>query len=108
MQGIATKGKTTMGWFYGFKLHLIINDRGEILSFYLSEANTDDRNMKVIESMTKNIFGKLYGDRGYVSQKLADFLWNDGVHLVYKRRKNMKKQNLSDTDKILLRKRASY
>ena len=106
MQGIATKGKSTMGWFYGFKLHLIINDQGEILSFYLSEANTDDRNIKVIESMTKNIFGKLYGDRGYISQKLADFLWNDGISLVYKRRKNMKKQNLSDTDKILLRKRA--
>lgn len=102
----ATKGKGTMGWFYGFKLHLIINDRGEILSFYLTRANVDDRNLKVISSLTENIFGKLFGDRGYISQALTDFLWNDGIHLVYKRRKNMKSQNLSDTDAILLRKRA--
>ena len=103
---IASKGKSTMGWFYGFKLHLIINDKGEILSFYLSEANVDDRNLKVLSTLTRNIFGKLFGDRGYISQKLADFLWNDGISLVYKRRRNMKKQNLSDEDKLFLRKRA--
>ena len=56
--------------------------------------------------MTKEVFGKLFGDRGYISQKLAEYLWNEGVELIYKRRKNMKKMNLSDTDKILLRKRA--
>jgi hypothetical protein len=106
LKSFATKGKGTMGWFYGFKLHLIINDKGEILSFYLTKANVDDRNIKVINSLTENIFGKLYGDRGYVSKALADFLWNDGIHLIYKRRKNMKEQNLSDIDKILLRKRA--
>lgn len=106
LKHFATKGKSTMGWFYGFKLHLIINDKGEILSFYLTKANVDDRNIKVISSLTENIFGKLYGDRGYISQALADFLWNDGIHMVYKRRNNMKSQNLSDTDKILLRKRA--
>lgn len=103
---IATKSKSTMGWFFGFKLHLIINDKGEILSVYLSKANTDDRSMHVMEQLTKNLFGKLFGDRGYISQVLADYLWNDGVHLVYKRRKNMKTQNLSDTDRILLRKRS--
>ena len=56
--------------------------------------------------MTKEVFGKLFGDRGYIDQKLAEYLWNDGVELIYKRRKNMKSMNLSDTDKILLRKRA--
>jgi hypothetical protein len=106
MKGFAAKGKGTMGWFFGFKLHLIINDKGEILSFYLTKGNVDDRNIKVISSLTENIFGSLYGDRGYISKALADYLWNDGIHLVYKRRKNMKKQNLSDTDKLLLRKRA--
>ena len=105
-KGIATKSKSTMGWFYGFKLHLIINDKGEILSFCFSKANVDDRNQKIISVMTTDVFGKLFGDRGYISQKLAEYLWNDGVELVYKRRKNMKKMNLSDTDKILLRKRA--
>jgi len=105
-KNIATKGKGTMGWFYGFKLHLIINDKGEILSFYLSKANTDDRNMNIINVLSKNMFGKLFGDRGYISKTLADYLWNDGIHLVYKLRKNMKKQNLSDIDKILHRKRS--
>jgi Transposase DDE domain len=106
MDGFATKGKSTMGWFYGFKLHLIINDKGGILSFYLTQAIVDDRNIKVIKSLTENIFGSIYADRGYISKILSELLWNDGIHLVYKRRSNMKSQNLSDTDKLLLRKRA--
>jgi hypothetical protein len=105
-KGLAQKSKSTMGWFYGFKLHLIINDKGEILSLCFSKANVDDRDKKVMTVMTKEIFGKLFGDRGYIDQKLAEYLWNDGVELIYKRRKNMKKMNISDTDKILLRKRA--
>lgn len=105
-KGFAQKSKSTMGWYYGFKLHLIINDKGEILSFCFSRANVDDRDQKVMSIMTKEVFGKLFGDRGYIDQKLAEYLWNDGVELIYKRRRNMKKMNLSDTDKILLRKRA--
>lgn len=104
--GMATKSRGTMGWFFGFKLHLVINDKGEILSFYLTKANVDDRNMNVISALTECVFGKLIGDRGYISKALADFLWNDGIHLIYKTRRNMKKQNLSDEDKLLLRKRA--
>ena len=103
---IATKGKGTMGWFYGFKLHLVINDQGEILSYYLSKANVGDRKIQVINCLVKNMFGKLYGDRGYISKSLADYLWNDGISLIYKRRRNMKSQNLSDEDKLFLRKRA--
>jgi len=105
-KGIAKKAKGTMGWFFGFKLHLIINDRGELLSFYLSRANTDDRNRKIINCLVQSIFGKLFGDRGYISKVLAEYLWNDGIRLIYKTRKNMKEQNLSDVDRILLRKRA--
>ncbi|MBK9743448.1 MAG: IS982 family transposase [Saprospiraceae bacterium] len=105
-KGIAQKSKSTMGWFFGFKIHLIINDKGEILSFCFSKANVDDRDPQIMSIMTKEIFGKLFGDRGYIDQKLAEYLWNDGVELIYKRRKNMKSMNLSDTDKILLRKRA--
>lgn len=105
-KGIATKSKSTMGWFYGLKLHLIINDKGSILNFCFSRANVDDRNQDIMKVMVQKVFGKLFGDRGYISQKLAQYLWNDGVELIYKRRKNMKKMNLSDTDKILLRKRA--
>ncbi len=105
-KGIAEKGKSTMGWFYGFKLHLIINDKGELLSFYLTKGNVDDRNIDVMSSMTQDIFGKLFGDRGYISQALAELLFQDGIQLITKIRKNMKKQNLSDVDAILLRKRA--
>ncbi len=103
---VASKGKSTMGWFFGFKLHLIINDKGEILSFYLTKGNVDDRNIEVLKTMTKDIFGKLFGDRGYISKALSELLFNDGIQLITKVRKNMKKQNLSSQDQILLRKRA--
>ena len=93
-EGLAKKGKSTMGWFFGFKLHLIINDRGELLSFYLSEGNVDDRNVEIMTAMTKDIFGKLFGDKGYISKALAELLFQDGIQLMTKVRKNMKKQNL--------------
>ena len=105
-KGIATKGKSTMGWFFGFKLHLIINDKGELLSFYLTKGNVDDRNIELMTAMTKEVFGKLFGDKGYISKALAQLLFQDGIQLITKVRKNMKKQNLSDVDAILLRKRA--
>jgi len=103
---IAEKGKSTMGWFFGFKLHLIINDKGELLSFYLTKGNVDDRNIELMTAMTKEVFGKLFGDKGYISQALSELLFQDGIQLVTKVRKNMKKQNISDVDAILLRKRA--
>ncbi len=105
-KGVAVKGKSTMGWFFGFKLHLIINDKGEILSFYLTKGNVDDRDVKVLTTMTKDVFGKLFGDKGYISKALSELLFNDGIQLITKVRKNMKQQNLSSEDQILLRKRA--
>jgi hypothetical protein len=102
----AERGQCSIGWFYGFKLHLIINDKGEILAFYLTKGNVDDRNMRHMAKMTENIFGKLFGDKGYISKILADFLWGNGIQMITKPRKNMKGFNLSQTDKILLRKRA--
>ena len=105
-KGLASKGKSTLGWFFGFKLHLIVNDRGELLSFYLTKGNVDDRNIEVMTAMTQDIFGKLFGDKGYISKALAELLFQDGVQLMTKVRKNMKEQNLSDVDAILLRKRA--
>lgn len=104
--GIAAKGKSTMGWFYGFKLHLIINDRGEILSFVITRGNVDDRVPLEMDSFVRNIFGKLYADRGYISKRLAEILFVDGIHLVYKLRNNMKGGELPLKDRIMLRKRA--
>lgn len=105
-KGIAKKGQSSLGWFYGFKLHLIINDKGEILDFVITQGNVDDR--KPLEDMElhKNIFGKLYGDKGYISKDLFEKLFVDGVHLVTKIRKNMKNSLMLMQDKIALRKRA--
>ena len=105
-KNLAKKGKGTLGWFFGFKLHLVINDKGEILGFHLTTGNIDDRDIKVMQSITKDVFGKLFGDRGYISKALTDLLFQDGIQLITKVRKNMKGQNLTQTDKILLRKRA--
>ncbi len=103
---VAERGQCSIGWFYGFKLHLIINDRGEILSFYLTKGNVDDRNVKLMASMTQKIFGKLFGDKGYISKALAELLWGNRIQMITKPRKNMKDFNISQADKIMLRKRA--
>ncbi len=103
---VARIGKSSMGWFFGFKLHLIINDKGEILSFYLSKANVDDRNSRIITAMTKEVFGKLFGDKGYLAKALADILFTDGIQLITQVRRNMKAKVLSNEEKLLLRKRS--
>ena len=101
--GIAARGKTTMGWFFGFKLHLIINNVGELLGFCLTPGNTDDR--KPVQKLTKGLSGKLFGDRGYLSKQLFEELLQQGLQLVTTVRKNMKNRLLSVMDKLLLRKR---
>ena len=105
-KGIADRGKSSTGWFYGFKLHLVVNDKGEILSFYLTPGNVDDRDLKVVESLAKDLFGKLFGDKGYLSKKVSQILYSKGVHLITKLKKNMKNKLMLMEDKILLRKRA--
>ena len=91
-RGLAERGKTSMGWFYGFKLHLIINDRGEIISFAITPGNADDR--EPVPRMAKGLFGQLFGDKGYISQKLTEALLAMGVRLVTPLRKNMKPKML--------------
>lgn len=105
-KGLAKVGKSTVGWFFGFKLHLIINDKGEILSFYLSQGNTADSNARLITKMTKQIFGKLFGDKGYISKALSDLLFGNGIQLTTAVRRNMKQKALSNEEKLLLRKRS--
>jgi len=104
--GIATKGNGTLGWFFGFKLHIIINDKGEILNFVITQGNTDDRQPLYSKEFTQSIFGKLFGDRGYISQKLQEFLFVDGIQLITKMRNNMKGGEIPLKDKLILRKRA--
>jgi hypothetical protein len=100
----ARRGKTSMGWFYGFKLHLAVNDRGELLACCLTPGNIDDR--KPVPAMVKNLRGKLFGDRGYLSAPLTQLLFEQGLQLMTKLRKNMKNQVMHLSDKLLLRKRA--
>jgi hypothetical protein len=103
-RGIASRGKTSTGWFFGFKLHIIINECGDILSWALTPGNVDDR--QPMHQLTKNLLGKVYGDKGYISQELFEALFSKGVELVTKRRKNMKNKLVSEFDKCMLRKRA--
>lgn len=105
-KGIAQKGQCSLGWFYGFKLHIIINDRGEILDFIITPGNVDDRKPLNDMDLHKRIFGKLYGDKGYISKDLFERLFVDGVHLITKIKKNMKNSLMLLQDKIALRKRA--
>jgi hypothetical protein len=104
--GLAERGKTSMGWFYGFKLHLITSEQGELINLAITPGNVDDRDPKVIDKLTHKIFGKLFGDKGYLSQKLFEELLEKGVTLITRVKKNMKNRLLSLMDKLLLRKRA--
>ena len=104
--GIAQRGKSTMGYFFGFKLHFVINDKGEILSFVITPGNTDDREPLKNKKFVEQIKGKLYADKGYVSKKLTEILFVDGLHLITYIRNNMKNVLMEMKDKILLRKRS--
>lgn len=99
----AERGKTSLGWFYGFKLHLVINTHGELLSIHLTPGNIDDR--APVVALARPVFGKLYADKGYISQDLRQTLKPEGVDLIYKVRKNMKPEDLSDFDALMLKKR---
>nr|WP_246067688.1 IS982 family transposase [Changchengzhania lutea] len=103
---IATIGKSTMGWFYGFKLNIIINDKGELLDFIITQANVDDRTPLKQDNFLKNIFGNLYADKGYISKQLSALLFDQGLHLITGIRNNMKNVMMTMRDKILLRKRS--
>jgi hypothetical protein len=104
-EGLAARGKGSMGWFYGLKLHLVVNDRGEILACQITSGNIDDR--KPVPAFCKRLFGKLIADRGYISQPLFEQLLETfNVQLITRLKKNMKNRLLPWIDRLLLRKRA--
>ena len=100
----AGRGKSSTGWFYGFKLHLIVNDCGDILSFCLTRGNVDDR--KPVPFLAKELIGKLFGDRGYISKILTELLETQDVELITTLKKNMKPRVIAAFDKLILRKRS--
>jgi hypothetical protein len=105
--GLAERGHCSLGWFYGFKLHLVTNDMGQIIDFIITPGNVDDREPLKIKAFIEKLFGKIYADKGYISKTLFESLFMDGIHLVTKLRKNMKSYNVTPIwDAIMLRKRA--
>ena len=103
--GLAQRGKTSMGWFFGFKLHVIFNDRGELLTFALTPGNVDDR--RPVPRLVRELFGKIFADKGYISQPLFQQLLDTfGLQLITRLKSNMKNRLIPWADHVLLRKRA--
>lgn len=104
-ENLAARGKTSVDWFFGFKLHLVVNDKGELLNFVLTPGNTDDRTP--VSKLLQQLFGRVFADKGYVSQKLAkQLLESIGVTLITKLKRNMKNRLMPLVDRLLLRKRS--
>ncbi len=103
-KGLAAWSKSSVEWSFGFKLHLVINEYGQLLGFNLTPGNIDER--KVVDRITKNIFGKLFGDKGYIKKELFEQLFERGLQLITPYKKNMKNRLIPLVDKILLRKRS--
>jgi hypothetical protein len=99
----AAWGKNSIGWYYGFKLHLVINDRGELLAYKITPANVDDR--QVVPELTHHIVGKIFGDKGYISEKLFKQLYERGLQLITRIRSNMKNKLMQMNDKLTLNRR---
>jgi Transposase DDE domain len=98
--GLAARGKTSMGWFFGFKLHLVFNHRREIVGLKLTPGNVSDTTP--VPALTKDLAGKLFGDKGYIGQKLAQELLRRGLAFMTRVRSNMKSLPVSFFDKALL------
>ena len=101
--GIAQRGKTTMGWFYGFKLHIIVNYKGEIVAAKVTTGNVHDT--QPVAELARGLTDKLYGDKGYLSKALEAKLFDKGVKIITTVRKNMKAKAMSLWDRAMLSKR---
>ena len=102
--GVAQRARSSVDWFYGLKLHCIINEQGELLAFRLTPGNVDDRTP--VPDLAANLWGKRFGDRGYISQELFERLPHSGVQLITKLKRRMKNKLMPLLDKLLLRQRA--
>jgi hypothetical protein len=102
-QGLAARGKTSMGYFYGFKLHLVINHKGEIIALKITQGNVDDRGP--LEILSQGLKGLMLADKGYLSADLFKSLYRRGLKLITGIRRNMKNYLLPLFEKLLLRKR---
>lgn len=102
-QGLAALSKNSLGWFYGLKLHFVFNDKGEIVRLSITPANVDDR--KGLKRLIGGLMGKLFADRGYLGQDFFEELWNQGLQVITRIRKNMKNKLMPLWDRFYLDKR---
>ena len=100
-RGIAQRGKCSMGWFFGFKLHLICNEKGELLNFMITPGDIDDRKPLEYKAFVDAIYVKLVGDKGYISRHLFERLFVDGIQLITKLKSNMRGDLMSMYDRLL-------
>jgi hypothetical protein len=101
--GLAARGKTSMGWFFGLKLHFVINHKGQVMALKITPGNTADGS--VLDEVTQHLAGKLYADKGYIGRELFRKLWQRGLHLITGIRRNMRNYLMPLADKLMLRKR---
>lgn len=102
-EAIAKYGRTSVAWFFGLKLHIVINDRGELIAFKITQGNRHDG--QEAASLLKTLEGLAFGDKGYLGKKLFDELISNGLKLITRKRKNMKADSLSDYEQQLLNQR---
>lgn len=102
-KGLAQRGKTSTGWFFGFKLHLVLDEYGELVRFTLTSGNKDDRS--IVQKLVTNLKGWLFGDRGYISEKLSQSLHEQGLELITRLKKNMKEKPITALQKFFLNQR---
>ena len=98
--GLAARGKTSMGWFFGFKLHLVFNHLREIVAIKVTRGNVHDA--AALPELSRDLAGKIFGDKGYLGKKLAEELLRHGLTLMTRVRKNMKALPMTLLDKMLL------
>lgn len=99
-KGIAERGKTSMGWFFGFKLHVVINHKGELAAFCVTKGNVVER--APLEQLFKNLEGLAAGDKGYLSKQKTDSLWAKGLRLITRVRRNMKEKTMNLFERFFL------
>jgi hypothetical protein len=101
--GLAERGKSSMGWFYGFKLHMVINHQGQIMAVKITKGNVDDR--APVAEITSGLQGIIAADKGYISKKLFEETYRKGLKIITGIRKTMKNILMPFAEKAILRKR---
>lgn len=101
---LAQRGKNTMGWFFGFKLHLICNQQGQPIDFRLTPGNQDDR--KAAEKLMRGLRGVIVGDKGYISKELFKNLFAKGIRVITSLRKTMRPQMVTLEDSAMISNRS--